>query len=1026
MPRQKKRGRGRPPKVETASPPIKRKRKSCESAIEAGTTNKGQKATNNDEENASSPPTKKRRGRKPEKLHGKTGCETDPSTGPNGGNGNDHVKEESEVEAKKGEEMSCSNCNKTFRSQLGLKYHLDKQVCQAATTEESCKGKMANTKDAPPSHSKRFERRCKTLISKKSGIYAGDGGERLEGFDSEEVLQRMGKKRKEKPTAGKSAQKSSKLKRGEQVKKANLNSDNDYSDGRSDQDSVQGHNATKRRKSFATSFQLKKGARFITKFGIVEVIADDRLPKNHSKSIINQKAVRSFLKRRDRFQERKLLLLDKIAAGTRHRREELKKMYLESKTTRNGGSSLSQQKVWDLYCKSLTAKQIVADGLSYFCGNAPSEKANKIETGLEDDPRSPKDHYLDRIVECKLVQDERELVVVTSGLSLDDGQESNNLTFRREITSNPKNPVQMRLFLSRRELTRDYDSSKVNYKCDNCGKDYTYRTGISLHMTACKAEKEKDKEKRRYRIEAIESKVFSELGCRDSLTILHGVVNEVRNTGTPAFGNPHRIKEHKMHRWPPYLVFNAKRSSMYPEIYVSMEFKRGSQNRNHFNRIKQECGYIPNAEKRRAAKKLRKKLRMMDPGEPALLAEVCTARKPAPNQGAKIVANQQKTFAKTKNEPPDLCLPSSDIPPLPSTGDLHRIGVDFDGPPESLNGASEVSSVMKPTPKLGATHRTNVQKKKKTEKERSGFDSPSSEMPPLTSSGDHHGTGFEFDNNFDGPSECLNGDIDAINRSSDVSYSRNICRRKGISISKKKTCIVIDTQVLAAECESGRYPTINRFHGDHDTHCILCKKPDDSTLLNCDFCKNSFHQLCLDKSMLQKDPQVVIRENEPDDTPMCNKCISTCLFRRWRAENRRLTKWQHELAKAGLGSVPEAANLRVEVNLNKANGTNDYQDVEGVGEEDKLTYESCPDGGPGGLICCSYCTAAYSRFLSNTAKEMEAQTVARVGQEISEILELLEDAKQRLQRASHVSQSNEERRSILDQNQTAHGGVSFP
>jgi hypothetical protein len=445
--------------------------------------------------------------------------------------------------------------------------------------------------------------------------------------------------------------------------------------------------------------------------------------------------------------------------------------------------------------------------------------------------------------------------------------------------------------------------------------------------------------------------------------------------GDPAFGNPHKIKEHKMHKMPPYLVFNAQRSSMYPEIYVSMGFKRGSQNRNHFNRIKQDYGYVPSAEKRRVRKLM--KVRMVDPGAspvPALSAEVSTAKKPAPKQGAKPVANQvgeeqkRRSAKKIKTKPSDLDLPYSDLPPLPSTGNHHDMGVDFDD----------------------------------------NFDYVTDPMP------------------LDGPSDSLNGAIDTINISTtDVSYSRNKRPRKGISISKKKPCVVIDTQVLAAECESGRYPTINRFHGEHDMQCTLCKQPGDTPLLNCDFCKNSFHQLCLDKSMLQKDPQVIIRESEPDDTPMCSKCISTCLFRRWRAENRRLTKWQHELAKAGLGSVPEAASLREEINLNNSEGANDDQVMGGAGEDDKLTYESCPDGGPGGLVCCSYCTAAYSRFLSNTAKEMEAQTVSRVGQEVSEILEMLEDAKQRLQRASYVSQSNEERRGLLDQNQTAQNVASF-
>ena len=130
-----------------------------------------------------------------------------------------------------------------------------------------------------------------------------------------------------------------------------------------------------------------------------------------------------------------------------------------------------------------------------------------------------------------------------------------------------------------------------------------------------------------------------------------------------------------------------------------------------------------------------------------------------------------------------------------------------------------------------------------------------------------------------------------------------------------------------------------------------------------------------------------------------------------------MNKWQHELSKAGLGNVPEAASITEELNLKDSNDGGDDQ-KELLGDEHP-TYKPCPDGGPGGLICCSYCTAAYSRFLSNTAKEMEAQSVSRIGQEVSEILELLADAKQRLCRASEVTQSNEERRGLLDKNQTS-------
>ena len=69
-------------------------------------------------------------------------------------------------------------------------------------------------------------------------------------------------------------------------------------------------------------------------------------------------------------------------------------------------------------------------------------------------------------------------------------------------------------------------------------------------------------------------------------------------------------------------------------------------------------------------------------------------------------------------------------------------------------------------------------------------------------------------------------------------------------MNKNKGCVVIDTQVLALECESGRYPTINRFRGTHESLCTLCKMPGGTPLIECDFCSNSVHQLCLDKRMV--------------------------------------------------------------------------------------------------------------------------------------------------------------------------------
>jgi len=63
----------------------------------------------------------------------------------------------------------------------------------------------------------------------------------------------------------------------------------------------------------------------------------------------------------------------------------------------------------------------------------------------------------------------------------------------------------------------------------------------------------------------------------------------------------------------------------------------------------------------------------------------------------------------------------------------------------------------------------------------------------------------------------------------------------------------------------------------------------------------------------------------------------------------------------------------------------------------EVSYDKlCPNGGPGGLICCSTCTANYSQYLSQTQSDMEAQKTAKAGCEVKEILEFTKTAKSRL------------------------------
>jgi hypothetical protein len=69
-------------------------------------------------------------------------------------------------------------------------------------------------------------------------------------------------------------------------------------------------------------------------------------------------------------------------------------------------------------------------------------------------------------------------------------------------------------------------------------------------------------------------------------------------------------------------------------------------------------------------------------------------------------------------------------------------------------------------------------------------------------------------------------------------------------------------------------------------------------------------------------------------------------------------------------------------------------------EGDQISYSDvCPNGGPGGLICCAVCTATYSKYLSSTYQDMEEQRTSKVAEELKHLLGFMKDAK------THLAQS---------------------
>ena len=68
-----------------------------------------------------------------------------------------------------------------------------------------------------------------------------------------------------------------------------------------------------------------------------------------------------------------------------------------------------------------------------------------------------------------------------------------------------------------------------------------------------------------------------------------------------------------------------------------------------------------------------------------------------------------------------------------------------------------------------------------------------------------------------------------------------------------------------------------------------------------------------------------------------------------------------------------------------------------VDEDTEVAFNNvCPTGGPGGLICCSVCTATYSKYLSATFQDVERQANSRMAREVEELISLTSASKGRL------------------------------
>mmetsp|Transcript_14784 Transcript_14784/g.21864 ORF Transcript_14784/g.21864 Transcript_14784/m.21864 type:complete len:723 (-) Transcript_14784:89-2257(-) len=683
----------------------------------------------------------------------------------------------------------------------------------------------------------------------------------------------------------------------------------------------------------------------------------------------------------------------------------MKELYLHSRSTKdekkNGDKAMSQDNVWKLYCKNITPGEILR-GTRALCGYFKDEEKERNQNIMED-PREPRDSYPDRIVECFLITDERQRET-----NLLDGDRDSGFS----CLENERHPApKIRFFIQRRFLTQIYYPFHYVYVCSFCGYNLTTKSGLTSHLKldVCHKKSKRLGEKISERIQTRESLLISRKNYTKPKCTSRGARS--RATMTP----DQREHERERDRARKKRKRTRPNKTIYSGLFVFLQFRRGG-------------GY--HAYRPQKIRKTRSK-RTMYPETFNFLLFLKEGTSPCHKQNEKQRLRKLQARAQSPPKPkpkPKTLLDEILLEEKTKTQQQHTLFKLIPEaaqvpPPEEKNEPIQSPNAIYPSVFYHLSFTKGNQSSGQLKRKRSALPEDSGGVTKLSEGDDSQAIEH-------------NGSDEPVDPTKSPKKKRRR-RSSGATPRPAPQPVIVDMMVLVEEVDTGRYPSIKRYEGEHSDSCAICKKK--GTLFCCEFCSNAEHMECLRE-------RLTIREPEPDDDFMCHKCIQTILARRARAEKRRLRKRDHALSKAGIAPVPEV-NLEgkepITTNLEShipfepmptATAAGAHAEVatpamraaanvtREIYWKDELashveSYQACPTGGPGGLICCDFCTASYSRLMCDTSKEMERQTISKVGREVSEMLELLRDAQLRMQQAVEVAKANDERRSLLSSNE---------
>ena len=332
------------------------------------------------------------------------------------------------------------------------------------------------------------------------------------------------------------------------------------------------------------------GEKFVTSFGVVQVVADNR--------VVSSPDARGCPQPKPKEQRKEVLIRKKNRIFTmaskfqRKRRKKFLQLFNENVT----GEKLREE-VWKEYCPSTTPDAILSGAWSW-----GSQKPSAIVTlsvmGDEQPTSQVENPELDhdssvlpgaspeRIVECVLIKDERRKVIDINDDLLDEERLTKVDVAKAAVKKAKKEALVMstvdknaicpfipdaihesgmKLYLQRRLLEERYSAAIPIYQCIRCGRSFSSRLGLKghLHENVCGKKAEQMVEDRLARLETIEKMVDADLQANPAQ-------KEKCPPGPTVSSGTRKIKASLFKKLPGWIVFHHDRSSMYPEVCSSL------------------------------------------------------------------------------------------------------------------------------------------------------------------------------------------------------------------------------------------------------------------------------------------------------------------------------------------------------------------------------------------------------------------------------------------------------------------------